>query len=158
MTTSSKTHLETKASALNGRKWLLVDAEGMTLGRLASEIAMLLRGKHRPTFTPHQDTGDFVVVINAEKVRFTGRKLTRKIYWRHSGYCSGLKSETLGHLMERHPERVIQYAVNGMLPKGRLGHALRTKLKVYAGSAHPHKAQQPEIYTPRYIARVGAEA
>jgi large subunit ribosomal protein L13 len=151
MQTGSETYLATKADAIKGRKWQIVDADGKTLGRLASEIAMLLRGKHRPVYTPHVDTGDFVIVVNAEKVRVTGRKLTKKIYWRHSGYCSGLKSETLEQLMARHPERAIQYAVNGMLPKGRLGHALRTKLKVYVGGAHPHQAQQPEVYTPKYL-------
>ncbi|SFM39062.1 50S ribosomal protein L13 [Thermodesulforhabdus norvegica] len=128
----------------NRRKWILVDAEGQVLGRLASKIAARLRGKHLPDFTPHVDLGDFVVVINAEKVRLTGRKWDRKIYYRHSGYIGGLKATTAKKMREEHPERLIYYAVKGMLPKNRLGRKLLKKLKVYAGPEHPHEAQQPE--------------
>ena len=126
------------------RKWILVDAEGQVLGRLASQIAVRLRGKHLPNFTPHVDTGDFVVVINAEKVRLTGRKWDQKVYYRHSGYMGGLKATTAKKLNQEHPERLIQYAVKGMLPKNRLGRKLMKKLKVYKGPDHPHGAQQPE--------------
>jgi len=125
------------------RKWLLVDADGQILGRLASRVAMLLRGKHKPTFTPHLDTGDFVLVINAEKIKVTGNKLTQKRYARYSGYPSGLKFTTLQDVLRTHPERAIEHAVKGMLPDGPLGRQLLTKLKVYAGTAHPHASQQP---------------
>ncbi|MHA7834763.1 MAG: 50S ribosomal protein L13 [Algiphilus sp.] len=125
------------------REWVIFDAEGQTLGRLASEIARRLRGKHKPEFTPHADVGDYVVVINAEKVRVTGRKMNDKIYWRHTGYPGGIRSRTLSQQLERHPERVLQSAVRGMLPRGPLGYAQFGKLKVYAGSEHPHTAQQP---------------
>ncbi|SMC18895.1 LSU ribosomal protein L13P [Desulfacinum hydrothermale DSM 13146] len=128
----------------DGRKWIVVDAEGQVLGRLASKIAMRLRGKHLPTFTPHVDTGDFVVVINADKVRLTGRKWDQKVYYRHSGYVGGLKATTAKKLNQDHPERLIEYAVKGMLPKNRLGRKLLKKLKVYKGTEHPHEAQQPE--------------
>lgn len=128
----------------NRRKWILVNAEGQVLGRLASKIAARLRGKHLPDFTPHVDLGDFVVVINAEKVRLTGRKWDKKIYYRHSGYMGGLKATTAKKMREEHPERLIYYAVKGMLPKNRLGRKLLKKLKVYAGPEHPHEAQQPE--------------
>ncbi|RMG61017.1 MAG: 50S ribosomal protein L13 [Deltaproteobacteria bacterium] len=126
------------------RKWYVVDAEGKTLGRLASEIARILRGKHKPQFTPHVDTGDFVIVVNAEKVKLTGRKLDRKIYYRHSGYPGGIKSVTARKLLEKFPERVIEYAVWGMLPKNSLGRRQFRKLKVYRGPNHPHEAQKPE--------------
>ncbi len=126
------------------RKWLIVDAEGQVLGRLASQIAFRLRGKHKPVFTPNVDTGDFVVVINAEKVRFTGRKLDQKVYYRHSNYPGGLRSETLKERLEKKPEEVIRDAVWGMLPKNRLGRTLIKKLKVYSGAEHPHEAQKPE--------------
>lgn len=126
------------------RKWLLVDAEGQVLGRLASQIAARLRGKHKPVFTPHVDTGDFVVVVNADKVRFTGRKLDQKVYYRHSNYPGGLKSETLKERLEKKPEEVVRDAVWGMLPKNRLGRTLIKKLKVYSGAEHPHEAQKPE--------------
>ncbi|MBY8964876.1 50S ribosomal protein L13 [Algiphilus sp.] len=125
------------------RDWVIFDAEGQTLGRLASEIARRLRGKHKPEFTPHADVGDYVVVINADKVRVTGRKMNDKIYWRHTGYPGGIRSRTLSQQLERHPERVLQSAVRGMLPRGPLGYAQFGKLKVYAGSEHPHTAQQP---------------
>ena len=125
------------------REWLLVDAEGQTLGRLASEVAQILRGKNKPTSTPHTDVGDFVIVINAEKVKVTGAKETDKVYYRHSGYPGGLKSETFAEAIAKHPERVIEHAVKGMLPKNRLAARQIRKLKVYAGPEHPHAAQNP---------------
>ena len=125
------------------REWLLVDAEGKTLGRLSSEIARRLRGKHKPEFTPHVDTGDYVVVVNADKVRVTGRKLSDKVYYRHTGYVGNLKSITLEKLLDKNPERVIEHSVKGMMPKNPLGRAMLKKLKVYAGTEHPHAAQQP---------------
>src|SRR5215211_930267 len=125
------------------RNWLLVDAEGQTLGRLATQIADALRGKRKPTYTPHVDTGDFVVVINAEKIAVTGDKLHEKLYYRHSGYPGGLKKRTLGEMLARRPEEVIRLAVRGMLPKNRLARKQLTKLKVYAGPEHPHEAQKP---------------
>jgi large subunit ribosomal protein L13 len=126
------------------RSWLVVDASGKTLGRLATEIAGTLRGKHKPEYTPHVDTGDFVIVVNAEKIRVTGDKLAQKRYYRHSGYPGGLRSRTLGDMLERQPEEVIRKAVRGMLPRTRLGRKQLTKLKVYAGPDHPHAAQQPQ--------------
>ena len=125
------------------REWLLIDAQDQVLGRVASKAAHILRGKHKPTYTPHVDTGDFVVIINADKIRVTGKKLTDKEYYRHSGYPGGLKCETFEEAMEKHPERVIEHAVKGMLPKTTLGRAMAKKLKVYAGAEHPHMAQQP---------------
>jgi len=139
-----KTH-STKPSDIN-REWYLVDAEGQTLGRLASEIAKVLRGKHKPIYAPHLDTGDYVIVVNAEKVHVTGNKLDQKIYHRHSGYPGGLKSITLREQLKRHPSRVIRSAVKGMLPHNKLGRATIRKLKVYAGDAHPHQAQQPKPF------------
>ena len=124
--------------------WCLVDATDKTLGRLASKLASRLRGKHKPEFTPHVDTGDHMVVINAEKIRVTGRKLDNKIYYHHTGYIGNLKSITLGKLLAEHPERVIQSAVKGMLPRNPLGRAMYRKLHVYAGPEHPHAAQQPK--------------
>ncbi len=126
------------------RDWFVIDAEGKTLGRLATEIARRLRGKHKPVYTTHVDTGDYIVVINAEKVRVTGNKLQDKFYHRHTGYIGNLKSIPLGKLLEKHPERVIENAVRGMLPKNPLGRAMFRKLKVYAGAEHPHAAQQPQ--------------
>ncbi|MBW4469537.1 MAG: 50S ribosomal protein L13 [Stenomitos rutilans HA7619-LM2] len=126
------------------RKWYVVDAADQRLGRLATEIAMVLRGKNKPTFTPHLDTGDFVIVINAEKVDVTGRKRSQKLYRRHSGRPGGMKTETFAKLQARLPERIIEQAVKGMLPKNALGRQLFTKLKVYAGSDHPHQAQMPQ--------------
>ena len=123
--------------------WYVVDAEGETLGRLATRIADTLRGKKKPTYTPHVDTGDFVVVVNCERIRVTGNKLTEKIYYRHSGYPGGLRERTLAEQLRRRPEEVIRHAVKGMLPKNRLGRAQLRKLKVYAGAEHPHVAQQP---------------
>ena len=127
------------------REWYLINAEGKTLGRLASEIAKILKGKHKPIYSPHLDCGDYVIVINAEKIRVTGRKLDQKIYYRHSGYPGGLKSITLREQFARHPERVIKAAVKGMLPKNRLGRKMLKKLKVYAGDSHPHQAQKPKV-------------
>ena len=125
------------------RKWLLIDAQGLVLGRLATRVAQLLRGKHKPIFTPFLDTGDFVVVINAAKVKFTGQKMIAKKYDSYSGYPGGLKQTTLEDMLTRHPERVVQHAVKGMLPDGPLARRQLGKLKVYAGAEHPHKAQQP---------------
>jgi large subunit ribosomal protein L13 len=129
------------------RKWYVVDAEGQRLGRLATEIAMILRGKNKPSFTPNADTGDFVVVVNAEKVVVTGRKNEQKLYRRHSGRPGGMKTETFDQLQQRIPERIIEKAVKGMLPKNTMGRKLFTKLKVYTGSDHPHAAQTPETLT-----------
>jgi len=127
------------------RRWVLVDAQGQNLGRLASRVAMILRGKDKPVFAPHMDVGDFVVIINAEKVAVTGKKLRQKTYYHHSQYPGGIKSITLEKQLRQKPERVLESAVRGMLPKNRLGDALFTKLKVYAGSKHPHAAQQPVL-------------
>jgi large subunit ribosomal protein L13 len=136
------------ANAQNAKRdWVVIDAEGQTLGRLASEIARRLRGKHKPEFTPHADVGDYVVVINAEKVRVTGKKMQDKLYWRHTGYPGGIKSTNLSDLLAKHPERVVEKAVKGMLPRGPLGYAQYGKLKVYAGTEHPHTAQQPAAVT-----------
>ncbi len=126
------------------RKWWVVDLEGQTVGRAASQIATVLRGKHKPTFTPHVDTGDFVICINADKVVFTGNKLDTKVYYRHSGYPGGLDHISAKELLERKPERVIYYAVKGMLPRNKLGRAMIKKLKIYADDEHPHAAQVPE--------------
>lgn len=125
------------------RQWHLVDFEGLTLGRAASRIATVLRGKHRPTYTPNADCGDFVVVINAEKLKLTGNKLEGKIYYRHTGYLGGLKSLTAGELLEKNPARVVELAVQRMMPSGPLGRRMMKKLKVYAGTDHPHEAQNP---------------
>ncbi len=126
------------------QKWFVVDAEEMILGRLATTVASVLRGKHKATYTPHADTGDFVIVVNAEKIKLTGKKMTDKVYYHHSGYMGGLKATTPQKLLEKHPERIIEFAVRGMLPKTRLGDRLFTKLKVYAGPEHPHQAQCPK--------------
>jgi large subunit ribosomal protein L13 len=125
------------------RDWYVVDASGQTLGRLASEIARIVRGKHKPMYSPSVDAGDYVIVINADKIYVTGRKLDQKMYYRHSGYPGGLKEVSLRRMLEEHPTRVIEHAVRGMLPKNRLGRKMIRKLKVYAGSDHPHQAQQP---------------
>ncbi len=127
----------------NQRKWILIDAENQVLGRLATQVAMRLRGKHLPNFTPHVDSGDFVVVVNAEKVQLTGKKWDQKVYYRHSGYMGGVKSTTARKLNQEHPDRMIRLAVWGMLPKNRLGRKLIKKLKIYSGAEHPHEAQQP---------------
>jgi len=126
------------------RKWYVIDAKGQVLGRMATEIAMRLRGKHKPIFTPHIDTGDFIVVINASKVKLTGKKLSDKMYYRHTGYMGGLKSMNAKTMLEKKPEEVIRLAVKRMLPKNRLGRAQLKKLKIYAGPEHPHQAQTPE--------------
>ncbi len=125
------------------RQWHVVDASGVVLGRLASQVAVLLRGKHKPIFAPHVDTGDFVIIINADKVELSGNKLERKMAYRHSGYPGGLRSVSYAELMEKHPERAVEKAVRGMLPKNSLGRKTLRKLKVYAGPDHPHSAQQP---------------
>ena len=127
------------------RKWYVVDAEGCTLGRLASEVANVLRGKNKPIYTPHVDCGDYVIVVNADKIKVTGKKLDQKIYYRHSEYVGGMKKTTLRELLAKKPERVIELAVKGMLPKGPLGRSLYTKLHVYAGAEHTHAAQKPEV-------------
>jgi large subunit ribosomal protein L13 len=131
------------------RKWFVVDAEGQVLGRLASRVATILRGKHKPGFVPHLDVGDHVVVVNAEKVHLTGRKLRDKMYRWHTGYIGNLREVSAGTMLKTHPERVIEWAVQGMLPKNRLGRAMARKLKVYRGAAHPHQAQQPEPLAAR---------
>jgi large subunit ribosomal protein L13 len=128
-------------------RWYVIDAENMVLGRLASQVATILRGKHKPTFTPHMNGGDFVIVVNAEKVAVTGNRLDQKLYYRHSQYPGGMKIETLRQALERHPERVIERAVKGMLPRNRLGEDIRLRMKVYAGPTHPHQAQKPEPWT-----------
>ncbi len=132
------------------RKWYVVDAEGQVLGRLAAQVASILKGKHKPIYTPHVDTGDHVVIINAEKIHLTGNKLQAKKYFRHSGYVGGIKSTTAGELLKRHPERVIEKAVWGMIPHNRLGRQMIKKLKVYAGPDHPHQAQMPENLELKY--------
>ena len=129
----------------NPQKWYVVDANGMVLGRLATQVAHRLRGKHNPLFTPHADTGDWVIVINAEKIVLTGRKMDQKMYYRHSGYIGNLKQMAAKELLEKKPEELVRSAVKGMLPKNRLGRRLFKKLKVYTGNTHPHEAQQPEI-------------
>ena len=126
------------------RDWYVVDAEGKTLGRMATEIARRLRGKHKPEYTPHVDTGDYIIVVNAEKVRVTGNKSKDKMYYRHTGYPGGLRSMSFEKMVDHAPERTVEFAVKGMLPKGPLGRAMYAKLKVYAGTEHPHQAQQPQ--------------
>jgi large subunit ribosomal protein L13 len=133
--------------ALRGRRWVLIDAEGRSLGRVASRAASMLRGKHRPDFTPNQDAGDFVIVINAAKVRLTGAKAEAKLYHRHTGYPGGIRTTSAGEIRQVKPERLVEMAVRGMLPKNRLGRRLFTKLKVYRGAEHPHAAQKPEVIT-----------
>ena len=129
------------------RKWYVVDAAGMTLGRLASEVAKVLRGKNKPIFTPHMDTGDYVIIVNAEKIQVTGKKLDQKIYYHHSDYVGGMKETTLKEKLAKKPEQVIELAVKGMLPKGPLGRQMYRKLYVYAGPEHKHAAQKPEVLT-----------
>ncbi|GIN22791.1 MAG TPA: 50S ribosomal protein L13 [Bacillus bacterium] len=137
-----------KASDIN-RKWYVVDAEGKTLGRLATEVATLLRGKHKPTYTPNVDTGDHVIIVNAAKIELTGNKLQDKKYYRHSGYAGGIKERTAAEMKEKHPEKMLELAIKGMLPKGPLGRQMFRKLNVYAGAEHPHQAQQPQTYELR---------
>jgi len=129
------------------RKWYVVDASEYTLGRMTSEIAKILRGKHKPIYTPHMDTGDYVIVINAEKVKVTGKKIDQKMYYHHSDYVGGMKENNLKEMLDKHPERVIEHAVKGMLPKGTLGRQMYRKLFVYAGPEHKHQAQKPEVLT-----------
>ncbi|WP_102349474.1 50S ribosomal protein L13 [Bacillus sp. Marseille-P3661] len=131
------------------RKWLVIDAEGQTLGRLASEVASILRGKHKPTFTPHVDTGDHVIIINAEKIQLTGNKLNGKIYYRHTMHPGGLKTRTAKEMRDTRPEQMLELAIKGMLPKNSLGRQMFRKLNVYKGSEHPHQAQKPEVYELR---------
>jgi large subunit ribosomal protein L13 len=138
------TVFQTKEDAIANRKWLLVDAENQVVGRVASKVAGLLRGKHKPTYTPHNDGGDFVIIINAEKARFTGNKESDKLFIHHTGFIGGLKEQTAAELRDKHPERILEIAVKGMLPKSALGRNMMDKLKVYAGSEHPHAAQQPK--------------
>ena len=133
------------------RRWLLIDAKDQVLGRLASRIALILRGKHKPTYTPFLDTGDFVVVINAEQVKVTGQKLTQKVYQRYSGYPGGRRTRTLGQVLETHPDRVLRQAVKGMMPDGPLGRHLLGNLNIYRGATHPHTAQQPQPVTSTLI-------
>jgi len=137
------TYMAKRAEALEARRWYLIDAQDKVLGRVASQIANLLRGKQNPTFTPHQDTGDFVIVINVAGLRLTGNKAQTKIYRRHSGYPGGVRTRTAGRELQEHPDRILRQAVEGMLPKNRLGRQLATKLKIYVGQEHPHAAQQP---------------
>ena len=141
---AQKTFSLRKEDALTDRKWFVVDASGQVLGRLATRVATVLRGKHKPIYTPHVDAGDHVIVINAEHVRLTGNKLADKTYYRHSGYPGGIKAQTAEEILRKYPERVIEKAVKGMLPKNPLGRAMFKKLKVYAGSSHNHKAQKPQ--------------
>ena len=129
------------------RKWYVVDAQGQTLGRLASEVAKVLRGKNKPIYTPHMDCGDYVVIVNADKIVVTGKKLDQKIYYHHSGWVGGMKETTLREMLQKKPEQVVELAVKGMLPKGPLGRQMYTKLHVYAGAEHPHAAQKPEVLT-----------
>jgi large subunit ribosomal protein L13 len=138
------TTMLTRGDALAARRWFLIDAHEQALGRVASEAAKLLRGKTKPSFTPHVDCGDFVIIVNAERIRLTGKKGERKIYYRHSGYPGGVRARTADARRRLHPDRLVRDAVEGMLPKNRLGRQLATKLKVYAGAEHPHAAQQPQ--------------
>ena len=135
------------------RSWYVIDAQDVVLGRLAVEAAKLLRGKHKPTFTPNVDGGDFVIVINADKVAISGDKLQNKFAYRHSGYPGGLRKRSIGELMDKHPERVVEKAIIGMLPKNKLGRQVQKKLRVYAGAEHPHAAQQPQTYTFDQVAQ-----
>lgn len=139
--------MQSKEEAVTNRKWVLVDATGVPLGRLASQVAHLLRGKHKVNFTPHSDGGDFVVVVNAAKVKFTGNKLEKKLYRRYSGFIGGLTETRASDLLQSKPEEVVRHAVKGMVAKGPLGYDVFSKLKVYAGTEHPHKAQNPEAYS-----------
>lgn len=138
-----KTYMATPSTI--ERKWYVVDAEGQTLGRLATNVAAVLRGKHKPTYTPHLDSGDYVVVINADKIKLTGRKETQKMYYRFTGYVGNMKEITYKTMMEKHPERIVEIAVKGMIPHNVLGRQILSKLHVYAGSEHPHQAQKPEV-------------
>jgi len=136
-----------KAEALNQRQWYVIDARGKVLGRMATEIAKVLRGKHKPVFTPNQDAGDFVIVVNAREIKLTGAKLEQKVYYRHTEYPGGIRERTAAQMLEQKPEDLVRLAVKGMLPKNRLSRKLVTKLKVYAGPEHPHEAQKPQPLT-----------
>lgn len=138
-----------KASEVQ-RDWLLIDAEDKVLGRLATQIATLLRGKHKPTYTPSVDGGDFVIVVNVDKIKIMGKKAEQKVYYRHSGYPGGIKATPYKMMLAKHPERILRSAVKGMLPKSRMGRHLLSKLRLYAGPNHPHAAQQPKVWTPIY--------
>ncbi len=140
------TIFQSKEDAAKNKKWRLVDAAGVPLGRLASEVAFIIKGKDKVTYTPNQDDGDFVIVVNAEKVALTGKKMDQKLYHRHTGHFGGLKTTTVKDMLKAHPERVIESAVYGMLPDGPLGRVMRSRLKVYAGGEHPHAAQKPEVH------------
>ena len=131
------------------RKWFVVDATDLVLGRVSTEVASILKGKHKPTYTPHVDCGDYVIIVNAEKVALTGNKLDDKLYYRHSGYPGGLKSRTAKRMLELQPQKVLEKSIRGMLPKNRLGEDMYRKIYVYVGSEHPHQAQKPEVYTLR---------
>lgn len=144
---SKRSFVATPVSAAASRAWFVVDASDKPLGRLASEVAHVLRGKHKPTFTPHVDTGDFVIVVNAKKVVLTGKKLTDKLYQWHTGFPGGIKTFTVQEMLDRHPERLVERAVYGMLPKGPVGRIWQQRLRVFAGAEHPHKAQLPETMT-----------
>ncbi len=144
-TLSYRTQFENKETVV--RKWFVVDAEGQTLGRLSSKIAMILRGKHKPGYTPHFDCGDYVIITNADKVALTGRKMDKKIYLTYSGYPGGQKQATASEILAKKPERLLENAIKGMLPKGKLGRAMIKKLYVYAGEGHPHSAQKPQVLT-----------
>jgi len=139
-----KTYIAREKKINDSKRWYLVDAEGVVLGRMASKIAHILRGKNKPFYSPHQDAGDFIIVVNAEKVKLTGKKMEQKSYFRHSGYPGGVTDMPVSMVLQRHPERVVEFAVKRMLPKNALGRKMFTKLKVYAGSDHPHMAQQPQ--------------
>jgi large subunit ribosomal protein L13 len=141
-----RSYVAKPAEVIPNRKWWVVDATGQSLGRVASQVATILRGKHKATFTPHVDTGDFVVVINAKDAKVTGQKMSDKKYYHHSGYPGGLREETYGHLLERRPTEPMRLAVRGMLPKNALGRAMIKKLKIYAGAEHPHSAQNPATF------------
>lgn len=147
------TYFQTKEEAESASSWFIVDAAGVPVGRLASEVAAIIRGKNHPEFTKHVDGGDFVIVVNAEKAVFTGKKLSQKIYYHHTGFPGGIKGITAETLLKKHPERVLQAAVKGMLPKGALGHQMINKLKVYVGTEHPHNAQMPQPYELKYVRR-----
>ncbi len=140
-----KTYIAREKEVADSKRWYIVDAENMVLGRMAAKIAHILRGKHKPIYSPHQDVGDFIVVVNAEKIKLTGKKMEQKSYFRHSGYIGGVTDTPVALMLQTHPERVVEFAVKGMLPKNALGRQMYKKLKVYAGPDHPHAAQNPEV-------------
>ena len=142
-----KTYIASEKEVQSSKKWFVIDANDLVLGRLASKIAFILKGKHKPTYSPHYDVGDFVVVVNADKVKLTGKNMLQKTYFRHSGFPGGEKITPVRLMLQRHPDRVVEYAVKGMLPKNSLGRSMLKKLKVYAGDKHPHSAQQPKELT-----------